>query len=102
MSKPLFGDDLQLYGPQADPVEPPSRRRARRYCRRLARRHYENFSVLTRLLPRRLRQPVADIRSISRNTQGVRLIRLDPNDRVVAVAKVEEKDEVPAESEAPA
>lgn len=61
MSKPLFGDDLQLYGPQADPVEPPSRRRARRYCRRLARRHYENFSVLTRLLPRRLRQPVADI-----------------------------------------
>ncbi|HEQ60425.1 MAG TPA: DNA gyrase subunit A, partial [Firmicutes bacterium] len=40
-----------------------------------------------------IRQSVAAIRSISRNTQGVRLIRLDPEDRVVAVAKVEEKDE---------
>jgi DNA gyrase subunit A len=40
-----------------------------------------------------IRQPVTDIRSISRNTQGVRLIKLDPDDRVVAVAKVEEKDE---------
>jgi len=40
-----------------------------------------------------IRQSVADIRSISRNTQGVRLIRLDPDDRVVAVSKVEEKDE---------
>jgi len=39
-----------------------------------------------------IRQPVADIRTISRNTQGVRLIRLDPNDRVMAVAKVREED----------
>jgi squalene synthase HpnC len=29
---------------------------ARAYCRRLARRHYENFSVASALLPRRLRQ----------------------------------------------
>jgi DNA gyrase subunit A len=40
-----------------------------------------------------IRQSVKYIRSISRNTQGVRLIRLDDQDRVVAVAKVEEKDE---------
>jgi squalene synthase HpnC len=34
---------------------------AQRYCRRLARRHYENFTVASRLLPGRLRQPVCDI-----------------------------------------
>ena len=31
-------------------------RRARKYCRQLARRHYENFTVASFLLPRRLRQ----------------------------------------------
>jgi squalene synthase HpnC len=36
-------------------------RQARRYCRRLARRHYENFTVASRLLPRRLRQHFANL-----------------------------------------
>jgi squalene synthase HpnC len=40
----------------AIPVTPPSLAEAREYCARLARTHYENFSVATWFLPRRLRQ----------------------------------------------
>ena len=40
----------------AIPDVAPSEAEARRYCRRLARSHYENFSVATWFLPRRLRQ----------------------------------------------
>jgi len=62
MTARTFAADLELYGPQAPPPPKPlSLGRARRYCRRLARRHYENFSVLSRVLPRRLRGPVANI-----------------------------------------
>lgn len=53
--------DLELYGPQANPAAPPSLRRSRRYCRRLARRHYENFTVASWLVPRRVRQHVCNI-----------------------------------------
>ena len=35
-----------------------------------------------------IRQPVGDISSIGRNTQGVKLINLDEGDRVIDVAKV--------------
>jgi squalene synthase HpnC len=38
------------------PARPPSLAEAQAYCARLARTHYENFSVATFLLPRRLRQ----------------------------------------------
>src|SRR5207245_7328092 len=40
----------------AIPDEAPSQAAAREYCRRLARSHYENFSVATWFLPERLRQ----------------------------------------------
>lgn len=40
-----------------------------------------------------IRTGVAGIRAISRNTQGVRLIRVSEGDRVVAIAKIQEKDE---------
>ena len=40
----------------AIPDVAPSEAEARRYCRRLAHSHYENFSVATWFLPRRLRQ----------------------------------------------
>jgi DNA gyrase subunit A len=36
-----------------------------------------------------IRTPVADISTMSRNTQGVRLIRLDDSDRLVGVSRVE-------------
>jgi squalene synthase HpnC len=40
----------------AIPDQAPSEREARQYCRRLARTHYENFSVATWFLPQRSRQ----------------------------------------------
>src|SRR6266705_4623302 len=40
----------------AIPARAPSEAEAREYCRRLARTHYENFSVATWFLPQRLRQ----------------------------------------------
>ena len=40
----------------AIPATPPSLAEAREYCARLARTHYENFSVATWFLPRHLRQ----------------------------------------------
>jgi squalene synthase HpnC len=40
----------------AIPDVAPSEEEARRYCRRLASSHYENFSVATWFLPKRLRQ----------------------------------------------
>jgi len=40
----------------AIPEEAPTQAEAREYCRRLARTHYENFSVATWFLPERLRQ----------------------------------------------
>jgi DNA gyrase subunit A len=36
-----------------------------------------------------VRTPIADISTMGRNTQGVRLIRLDENDRLVGVSRVE-------------
>jgi len=46
---------MQSLVPAAD-AAPPSLAEAQDYCRRLARSHYENFSVARGLLPRRLRQ----------------------------------------------
>src|SRR5580704_16324659 len=40
----------------AVPEQAPSKAEAQEYCRRLARSHYENFSVATWFLPERLRQ----------------------------------------------
>lgn len=62
MTKSSFAADLERYGPNAPPpAKPISRFRSRRYCRRLARRHYENFTVGSYLLPRGLRQHVYNI-----------------------------------------
>jgi squalene synthase HpnC len=38
-----------------------SLRKGRRYCRRLARRHYENFTVVSLLIPSHLRQHIYNI-----------------------------------------
>jgi squalene synthase HpnC len=48
-----FARELKRFGPEAC-YEPFGVPEARRYCRRLARTHYENFSVASLLLPRRL------------------------------------------------
>ena len=44
-----------------------------------------------------IRQPVSSIRSIGRNTQGVKLIRLDDKDSIAAVTRVQEEKD-PAET----
>jgi squalene synthase HpnC len=45
----------------AIPERAPSIAEAREYCRRLARTHYENFSVATWFLPRKLRQDFLNV-----------------------------------------
>lgn len=52
--------DLARFGPKGSEL-PAAPAAARRYCRRLARTHYENFTVGHLLLPRRLRQHVANL-----------------------------------------
>ena len=66
MPSTSFARDLQSYGPDSGQSEPPSLREGRRYCRALARRHYENFTVANWLLPKRLRQHFYNIYSYCR------------------------------------
>src|ERR1700734_3009947 len=47
--------------PYAIPATPPSLAEAQQYCARLASSHYENFSVATWFLPRRLRQHFVNV-----------------------------------------
>jgi squalene synthase HpnC len=42
-----------------------------RWCRKLARTHYENFPVASFLLPRKLRNPVAVIYAFARNADDI-------------------------------
>jgi len=56
-----FHADVQLYGPQPRQPASLSLRESRRHCRRLARRHYENFTVASWLLPRSLRQHIYNV-----------------------------------------
>jgi squalene synthase HpnC len=55
MTAAPFTAELALYGPQRPPATI-SLADARAYCSRLARTHYENFTVASWLLPRDLRQ----------------------------------------------
>ena len=56
-----FALDLQRYGPGTGAQSPPALTEAQQYCRRLAHRHYENFTVASRLLPRELRQHFCNV-----------------------------------------
>jgi len=53
--KSAFADDLARFGPESK-YDPFSLHDARTYCSRMARMHYENFTVASLLLPRRLLQ----------------------------------------------
>lgn len=52
--------ELARFGPGAQPVEI-SAAAARDYCRRLAHAHYENFTVVSRIFPRQLRQHLCNV-----------------------------------------
>jgi squalene synthase HpnC len=57
-----FAQDLAKFGPQAPPPRKAiTLRKARKYCRKLTRRHYENFTVASFLLPRRLKQHFCNV-----------------------------------------
>lgn len=49
----------------------PSLAAAEASCRRIARRHYENFTVATRLVPRHLRQHLANVYAFARWSDDV-------------------------------
>jgi len=51
-----FMDELAIWGPHRSLGSAPSTAEAEAYCRRLATTHYENFPVVSWLLPRRLHQ----------------------------------------------
>src|ERR1700727_638491 len=55
-TEPLTSGWSALPPEYAIPEHAPSEVEAREYCRRLARSHYENFSVASWFLPERLRQ----------------------------------------------
>jgi squalene synthase HpnC len=55
MSQTSFLDELALYGPGPTAHSCSSLAAAQAYCRRLARTHYENFTVASWLLPPELR-----------------------------------------------
>src|SRR5262245_22579733 len=61
MTTSAFAAELAQYGPQTRAsvnVAPPA---AEAYCRRLARTHYEHFTVASWLLPRALRQHFCNV-----------------------------------------
>jgi squalene synthase HpnC len=55
-----FADELKTWGPQSPP-RGLSLAEAEAYCRALARTHYENFPVVSWLLPRHLHQPFYNV-----------------------------------------
>ena len=50
-----FARELRQYGPESPRTNVPGLSWARRYCAHVTRSHYENFPVVSVLLPRRLR-----------------------------------------------
>ncbi len=63
----------------AIPERPPSLVEAQEYCRRLARTHYENFSVATWFLPQRLRQHFCNVYAYCRISDDLGDEVGDPN-----------------------
>ncbi len=56
MTAAAFTDELFTYGPRSGEMRhAPTLAEARRYCERLAKTHYENFTVASWLLPKHLR-----------------------------------------------
>lgn len=60
MGNAAFAADLERFGPHSAPRSM-TPRQCRRYCRQLARRHYENFAIVHWLVPRRYRQHLYNI-----------------------------------------
>lgn len=59
---------------------------AEAFCREVARRHYENFTVATRLVPPRLRQHLATVYAFARWSDDLADEAADPADAVASLA----------------
>jgi len=66
VSPPKAPDWSRLPSAYSIPAQAPAEPEAREYCRRLARTHYENFSVASWFLPKRLRQHFFNVYSYCR------------------------------------
>ena len=53
------------------PQAPPSVEDSEALCKRLALSHYENFTVVSRLVPRRMRQPLYDLYALCRTVDDI-------------------------------
>jgi squalene synthase HpnC len=69
----------------------PSLQEARRYCRRLARRHYENFLVATVFLPRHLRQHFYNVYAYCRTSDDLADETGDPRKALDLLGQWEEE-----------
>ncbi len=61
MTSSVFASELARFGPSRSLPQGVSLDDSRAYCRRLARSHYENFTVASWLLPRHLQQHFCNI-----------------------------------------
>jgi squalene synthase HpnC len=94
-SNPAEGDPVSLAEPRrsslpldyAIPAQAPSRAAAQEYCRRLARTHYENFSVASWFLPASLRQHFFNVYAYCRIADD---LGDEVGDRSVALRLLEE------------
>ena len=75
------------------PQAPPSVEDSEALCKRLALSHYENFTVVSRLVPRQMRQPLYNLYAFCRTVDdigdeapGDRLLLLDRFERELAAA----------------
>lgn len=64
---------------------------AEAFCRGIARRHYENFTVATRLVPRRLRQHLANVYAFARWSDDLADELSSPAEAVAALAAWRER-----------
>lgn len=61
-----FLRELDVWGPEGIGRTPPSLAQAREYCARLTRTHYENFPIISLLLPRKLHRHFESIYAFCR------------------------------------
>ena len=60
---------------------------AEAFCREVARRHYENFTVATRLVPPRLRQHLATVYAFARWSDDLADEAADPVEAIASLAE---------------
>jgi len=83
MDRYSFAEDWKRYGPQAALTGSIRPAQARRYCRRLARSHYENFPIVSWGLPRRLRPHFYHIYAYCRWADNLADLAPDPRQALV-------------------